>query len=602
MKFLLPAVKFVLICGLAALALPILAAPVKVELIRTADGWQLKRDGKPFFVKGAGGTERLDLLAAAGANSVRTWGGDNLTPLLDEAQKNGLTVTVGIWLHHEGDTEQFSYDNPEMLKQQLDAVRQAILRYKDHPAVLMWGIGNEMEGYKDGGKAAIWKNVNDAAKLAKELDPNHPVMTVIAEIGDQRIPSINQYCPDVDIVGINSYAGASSIATRYAALNPQKPYIITEFGPPGAWEGDKTSWAAPIEPTSPEKADWYRRAYVGSIDHKPWCVGSYAFLWGHKQESTATWFGMFLADGSKVNAVDTMTELWSGKLPKNLCPSIQHLKIDGANDLKPGQTLKVNLEASDPAGRPVKVRWVVQPEQIKTGIGGQEEPVLPELQAVIANSDAQHCEITAPKNEGGYRVFAYANNGVGSSVANVPFHVHLVDEQVPPGKAATLPFYIYENGSSPKNHYIPSGWMGKTAAIKMNLGWVENPHSAPSCMQIQFTADADWGGIIWQDPADDWGDRDGGWNLTGAKKLVFWARGDQGGESVSFKFGVLGRDKNFFDSASGGLEGVTLTKEWKEYAIDLTNQNLARIKTGFGWSLAGQGHLVMFYLDDIRFE
>ena len=81
----------------------------------------------------------------------------------------------------------------------------------------------------------------------------------------------------------------------------------------------------------------------------------------------------------------------------------------------------------------------MQPEQIKTGVGGQEEPVLPELQAAIVSSDAQRCEITAPKNEGGYRVFAYANNGVGSSVANVPFHVHLQDESVSPGKAATLP-------------------------------------------------------------------------------------------------------------------------------------------------------------------
>ena len=121
-------------------------------------------------------------------------------------------------------------------------------------------------------------------------------------------------------------------------------------------------------------------------------------------------------------------------------------------------------------------------------------------------------------------------------------------------------------------------------------------------MQFQFNSDSEWGGIVWQDPADDWGDRDGGWNLTGAKKLVFWARGGEGGEAVAFKFGVLGHDKNFFDSASGSLEGVTLTKEWKEYAIELTNDSLVRIKTGFGWSLASQGHPVTFYLDDIRFE
>lgn len=602
MKTFLSGVKIVLVCGIAALALPTQAAPVKVELVRTADGWQLKRDGKPFFVKGAGGTERLDQLAAAGANSVRTWGGDNLLPLLDEAQKNGLTVTVGIWLHHEGDTENFSYDNPEMLQQQLDAVRKAILRYKDHPAVLMWGIGNEMEGYGDGGKAAIWKNVNDCAKLAKQLDPNHPVMTVMVELGGKRVESVHQYCPDLDVVGINSYAGASSIAKRYADLKGAKPFIITEYGPPGFWEVGKTPWGAPLEPTSPQKADSYRRAYTGSIINQPFCLGSYAFLWGNKQESTATWFGMFLPDGSKVNAVDAMTEMWSGKPPKDPCPEIKELKIDGANDVKPGQTLKVNLATTDPANRPVKIRWVVQPEQTQTASAGRGDAVLPELQSAIASSDDRHCEITAPKDEGGYRVFAFANNGVGSSVANAPFHVHLQDVQVPPGKPATLPFYVYENQSSRTNHYTPSGWMGKAAAIKMNPGWKENPHSPPTCLQFQFTAAADWAGVVWQDPVNDWGDSDGGWNLTGAKKLVFWARGEAGGETVSFKFGLLGSDKKFFDSASGGLDGVALTKEWKEYAIDLTYQNLARIKTGFCWTVAGQGHPVTFYLDDIRFE
>ena len=264
------------------------ASPSKVEVIRNGDTWHLRRDGKPFFVKGAGGTTRFDLLAAAGANSVRTWGVDNLAPLLDKAHKHGLTVTVGIWLRHEGDDGGFDYDKPELLKEQLELVRQAVLRYKDHPAVLMWGIGNEMEGYEDGDRPVIWKHVNEAAKLAKSLDTNHPVMTVIVELGGKRIQSVNQYCPDVDIVGINTYAGASSIATRYAALKPTKPYIITEFGPPGFWEVGKTAWGAPLEPTSSDKAESYRRAYVGSIQQKPFCLGSYAFLWGNKQERTAT--------------------------------------------------------------------------------------------------------------------------------------------------------------------------------------------------------------------------------------------------------------------------------------------------------------------------
>ena len=160
---------------------------MKVELARAGEQWELRRSGKPFFVKGAGGTSHLDLLAAAGANSVRTWSVDNLVPLLDEAHKHGLAVTVGIWLRHEGDEGNFSYDNPQMVKEQLELVRQAVLRYKDHPAVLMWGIGNEMEGYGDGDRPVIWKHVNEAAKLAKSLDTNHPVMTVIAELGGKRI-------------------------------------------------------------------------------------------------------------------------------------------------------------------------------------------------------------------------------------------------------------------------------------------------------------------------------------------------------------------------------------------------------------------------------
>lgn len=399
------------------------AAPLRVEVRNVGDRWELLRDGKPFFVKGAGGTNRLDLLAAAGANSVRTWGAENLEPLLDEAQRHGLTVTVGIWLRHEGDEGNFNYDNPNMVTEQLELVRKAVLRYKDHPAVLMWGVGNEMEGYADGDRPVIWKHVNEAARLVKSLDPHHPVMTVIVELGGKRIESLTKYCPDVDIVGINTYAGAASIATRYANLQPTKPYLITEFGPPGFWEVGKTAWGAPIEPSSTQKAEAYRSAYLGSVYLRPLCLGSYAFLWGNKQESTATWFGMFLADGTKVNPVDTMTELWSGKPATAPCPAIKSLTAEGSTQLRPDQTLKVRLTAADANQKPLRVRWVVQPEQTKTLSAGREEQQLPEIPAAIVRSDNHGCEIVAPRNAGGYRVFAYVHNAAGAAVANLPFHV-----------------------------------------------------------------------------------------------------------------------------------------------------------------------------------
>ena len=53
------------------------------------------------------------------------------------------------------------------------------------------------------------------------------------------------------------------------------------------------------------------------------------------------------------------------------------------------------------------------------------------------------------------------------------------------------------------------------------------------------------------------------YDLTGAKKLTFWARGEQGGEAVDFNLGIIGDDKPHHDSAKASLTGTTLTKSGK---------------------------------------
>jgi hypothetical protein len=165
-----------------------------------------------------------------------------------------------------------------------------------------------------------------------------------------------------------------------------------------------------------------------------------------------------------------------------------------------------------------------------------------------------------------------------------------------------FPFIIYEDKGSTNNHYVPSGWMGNAGGIQAEDGCTNRPHCGATCLRFAYTAPAQWGGVVWQDPINDWGDVPGGWNLTGARKLSFWARGDQGGEIVSFKFGILGPDKKYSDSASGESTDLKLTRDWQVYTIDLTGKDLTRVKTGFVWTLMGQGHPVVFYLDDIRFE
>jgi len=172
----------------------------------------------------------------------------------------------------------------------------------------------------------------------------------------------------------------------------------------------------------------------------------------------------------------------------------------------------------------------------------------------------------------------------------------------PAGKPATLPFAVFTEVSSPSNHYTPSGWIGSAKRVKMEQACRIHPHSGQTCLRFEYAGADEWAGVVWQDPPDDWGDVPGGWNLTGAKKLTFWARGQKGGEIVTFKFGVLGPDKKYPDSALGSLDAVVLTPNWKQYSIDLSKKDLSCVKTGFAWTLTGQGSPVVFYLDDILFE
>lgn len=167
--------------------------------------------------------------------------------------------------------------------------------------------------------------------------------------------------------------------------------------------------------------------------------------------------------------------------------------------------------------------------------------------------------------------------------------------------AAKIPCAVYEDDQK-EVLWIPSGYMGNTGSIAMDDKCTTDPHTGKVCLKVDYKAKDNWGGVVWQSPANDWGDQPGGFDLTGAKTLSFWAKGDKGGETVSFSFGLLGSDKKFHDTAKGEIKDQVLTKEWKQYTIDLKDKDLTCIKTGFCWVLGAKGDPVTFYLDDIRYE
>ncbi len=591
-----------LICGMAAAVLAPVAGALPqsavradvVKVVKTGSGYQLLRDGHPYFIKGAGGDGSKAELKADGGNSSRTWGvGNDTQGKLDEAQKLGMTVTVGIWLGHTDNG--FHWDDANAVADQKENARKAILQYRDSPALLIWALGNEMETGGNEQNATMWNAIEDLAKMAHTLDPNHPTMTVVAELGGDKIKEINALCPDIDIVGINTYGGGPSIADRYVQAGGTKPYVVTEYGPPGTWESGRNAWGVVPELTSTEKADRYKATYVKGVLNQPLCLGSYAFTWGNKQEATATWYGLLLADGSKLGAVDTLTTLWSGHAPASRCPVINSLSVDGPAQAAPGDTVHVTLDASDPQNDPLKVDWVLQadPEKYHTGGGHEDKP--PIYPDAIVSGTLRNAVVKLPKL-GAYRLYAYLHNAHGgAAVANVP-----LDAAKSAAKKAALPLVLYaENGD--QQPYIPSGYMGTTAAIKMDPACTTNPHSGKTCLQADYTYIDNWGGVVWQDPINDWGKLPGGYDLTGAKTLSFWARGDKGGEVVTFLYGLLGADAAYPDSSTGKVV-ATLTKDWKQYTIDVSAKDLSDIKTGFAWTLAAPGKSVRFYLDDIKYQ
>lgn len=168
-----------------------------------------------------------------------------------------------------------------------------------------------------------------------------------------------------------------------------------------------------------------------------------------------------------------------------------------------------------------------------------------------------------------------------------------------PGKTTGLPATVYADGA--KALWIPSGYMGETGAITMVADSTDKPHSGATALKVIYNKGDGWGGVVWQSPANDWGAKPGGFNLTGVTALKFWARGEVGGEKVKFGFGVIGADQPFPDSGKKEL-AVDLTNEWKEYTIDVAGIDLTRVKTGFMWVVGGQGNGVTFHLDDVRWE
>ncbi|NNK80441.1 MAG: hypothetical protein HKO93_03000, partial [Flavobacteriales bacterium] len=132
----------------------------KVTVEKVGDKWTMLRNGEPYYIKGVGGQTELDKAVEIGANSIRTWGLDQLGEgILDEAHERGLTVMVGLWVGQE--RQGFDYNDEVAVKKQFERFKRAVEQYKDHPAILLWGVGNEVDLFYSNLK--VWDAIQDIA-------------------------------------------------------------------------------------------------------------------------------------------------------------------------------------------------------------------------------------------------------------------------------------------------------------------------------------------------------------------------------------------------------------------------------------------------------
>lgn len=403
----------------------------KVEL-KTIDGKsRLYVNGEEFFVKG-GGCEfgNIEALAKHGANAMRTWRVENGQrsgkEVLDEAQKNGVMVMMGIEVARE--RHGFDYNDSSMVAKQLESIKADVVALKDHPALLGWGIGNELNLRATNLK--VWDAVQDIAKMIHETDPNHVTTTMLAGIGKTDVDYIAANCPDLDFLCVQMYGDIVNLPQRLSDAGYKGPYIVSEWGATGHWEVPVTSWNAPIEQSSTEKAaaiaDRYQKAILADTNN---CMGSFVFLWGQKQERTPTWYGLFTEKDEETEAIDQMHNFWKGSWPENRCPSIVSADLDGKTrfdniTLKPGKEYVSTLNVTDPDSDSIYIRTEVLRESTDLKDGGDFETRPESLDKLVSAISIDKIVFNAPETEGAYRLFVYVLDGKNhAATINFPFFV-----------------------------------------------------------------------------------------------------------------------------------------------------------------------------------
>jgi hypothetical protein len=168
------------------------------------------------------------LLRAMGCNTIRIYKSPTRTAAMDAAYLNGIYVIMDYPISWGSDVS-----DPAIREAIKNGFLNMVNTWKDHPAVLMWNLGNEMNGHVS--SVSDWYSlVNECAQAAHIVDSNHPVTAACQDVAggiETQIGNFNSSVPNMDIWSVQLYRGTSfgKLFTNFATKS-SKPLLLTEFG------------------------------------------------------------------------------------------------------------------------------------------------------------------------------------------------------------------------------------------------------------------------------------------------------------------------------------------------------------------------------------
>jgi cellulose synthase (UDP-forming) len=261
-----------------------------------------------------------------GANVIRRYNnGIYDRNVLNIADEFGLKVQFGFWFDPKVDY----FADSAAVREYISNVEETVLKYRDHPAVFAWCIGNETWGllkhnyarpYLVQVRNAYVRMIEHLAQRIHRIDPSHPVISSIEhetiQLGGE-LAAFRDKAPSLDIIGINSYyrqqiSQLNHVAWQFDSL---RPYMVSEFGPSGYWDPRYNAGGsvAAIEESDEQKGEWYSfqwKYYVKA--YRGFNVGGYAFCWHDRMEGSYTWFGLTDYKGRLKPSYYALRRLWTG--------------------------------------------------------------------------------------------------------------------------------------------------------------------------------------------------------------------------------------------------------------------------------------------------